>query len=129
MVHCTATNQNASLAAIMRYWRENLGWKNPGYHYIIDKTGAVTQLLDIQNVANGVAGFNSVSIHISYIGGIEKNGDPIDNRTVHQKYQIRKLLVELKKKFPDAIIQGHRDFPKVYKDCPCFDAKIEYKDL
>ena len=47
----------------------------------------------------------------------------------------------LKKKYPKAVIQGHRDFsPDLNKDgkitpnewiklCPCFDAKTEYASL
>ena len=36
------------------------------------------------------------------------------------------LLKDLKARYPDAIIQGHRDFPNVKKSCPRFDAKDEY---
>ena len=39
------------------------------------------------------------------------------------------LLKKLKKQFPKAIIQGHRDFPDVKKACPSFNAKEEYKHL
>jgi len=39
------------------------------------------------------------------------------------------LLTKLKKEFPKAIIQGHRDFPNVKKACPSFNAKEEYKNL
>jgi N-acetylmuramoyl-L-alanine amidase len=31
--------------------------------------------------------------------------------------------------FPNAIIQGHKDFPNVAKACPSFDAKAEYKNI
>ena len=47
----------------------------------------------------------------------------------------------LKKKYPEAVIQGHRDFSpdlnkngrieknERIKDCPCFDAKEEYATI
>ncbi len=31
--------------------------------------------------------------------------------------------------YPEAVILGHRDLPGVRKDCPCFDAQQEYRDV
>ncbi|MGM8362131.1 N-acetylmuramoyl-L-alanine amidase [Flavobacterium sp. ARAG 55.4] len=128
-VHCTATSQTASISAIQSYWKNQLGWKMPGYHFIIKADGEVVNLLPIEQVSNGVKGFNSQIINISYIGGVDAQNVPKDTRTPQQKAAILKLLKELKQKFPTAIIQGHRDFPNVHKACPSFDAKKEYKDL
>lgn len=101
----------------------------PGYHFIIMPNGDVVQLLPIEQISNGVAGFNSVLINIAYLGGVDANNKPLDNRTPAQKVTILKLLTNLKKKFPTAIIQGHKDFPNVKKACPSFDAKKEYKNI
>ena len=125
-IHCTATQPEASIASIQNNWKNNLGWKNPGYHYIIDHFGNVVNLLPIELVSNGVQGYNSQTINISYVGGIDKSGKPKDTRTEAQKQSILKLLKELRVKFPKAKIQGHRDFPNVKKACPSFDAKREY---
>ena len=125
-IHCTATQPEASIASIQNYWKNNLGWKNPGYHYIIDHFGNVVNLLPIELVSNGVQGYNSQTINISYVGGIDKSGKPKDTRTEAQKQSILKILKELRVKFPKAKIQGHRDFPNVKKACPSFDAKKEY---
>lgn len=96
---------------------------------MIKADGEIVPLLSIDKVSNGVAGYNSKIINISYIGGIDRAGKPKDTRTVEQKASILKLLKDLKKRFPSAIIQGHRDFPKVAKACPSFDAKKEYSKL
>ena len=125
-IHCTATQPETSIASIQNYWKNNLGWKNPGYHYIIDRFGNVVNLLPIELVSDGVQGYNSQTINISYVGGIDKSGKPKDTRTEAQKQSILKLLKELRVKFPKAKIQGHRDFPNVKKACPSFDAKREY---
>lgn len=101
----------------------------PGYHFIVKPDGNIVEMLSIDKVSNGVGGWNSQIINISYIGGVDKNGKPIDNRTEAQKKSLLLKLKELKKQFPKAIIQGHRDFPKVAKACPSFDAKTEYKNL
>ena len=128
-VHCTATPQTATVSSIQNYWKNVLKWKMPGYHFIIKPNGEVVQLLEIEKVSNGVKGFNSVSINISYIGGVDSKNKPIDNRTEAQKKALIDLLKKLKKQFPKAIIQGHRDFPEVKKACPSFNAKTEYKHL
>ena len=101
----------------------------PGYHFIILPNGEAVPLLPIEQVSNGVAGFNSVLINIAYLGGVDANNKPLDNRTFAQRVTLLKLLTDLKKKFPTAIIQGHKDFPNVKKACPSFDAKKAYKNV
>lgn len=128
VVHCTATAQNATVANIQKYWREVLKWKSPGYHKIIDAAGNITTLASDDTVCNGVAGHNSVSLHVSYIGGV--NGTKAaDNRTPQQKVALLSVLREWKAKYPNAVIQGHKDFPGVTKACPSFNAKTEYANL
>ena len=129
VVHCSATGQDAKVEAIQRYWKQNLGWKSPGYHYIIEADGKETQLLTIAQPSNGVKGWNKSIINVCYIGGVSKLGKAADNRTDAQKRQLITRLKALKTMFPNAIIQGHKDFPNVAKACPSFDAKSEYKNI
>lgn len=129
-IHCTATPQTATIDSIRNYWKNVLKWKQPGYHYIVKPDGSVVNLLDIDKISNGVKGYNHETINISYIGGIdEASGNPKDTRTDAQKVAIKNLLIQLRAKFPHAIIQGHRDFPNVKKACPSFDAKKEYSGI
>jgi N-acetylmuramoyl-L-alanine amidase len=127
-VHCTAGPATQTTKAIKDYWKNNLGWKSVGYHYLINANGTIEQLAQESEVTNGVAGFNSVSIHISYKGGVDASNKPKDTRTPQQKESILKLLKELRKRYPKAIIQGHRDFG-AKKACPSFEAKQEYKNI
>lgn len=139
-VHCTASHQSMTIEGLKQEFKRK-GWVNPGYHYVVSPDGKISQLLDEEKVSNGVKGFNSVSINVAYIGGIDTNGKPVDNRTDAQKASLRSLLKMLHKKYPAAVIQGHRDFsPDLNKDgkitsnewmkaCPCFNAKEEYSNL
>lgn len=129
VAHCTATPQTATVESIKNYWQNTLGWLNPGYHYLIDTSGNKHQLQDEKLTANGVRGENHHAIHLAYIGGIDAQGNAIDNRTVAQKTSLKSLIIELQAKYPLAKIQGHRDFPGVAKACPCFDAREEYREL
>lgn len=133
VVHTTATPQTAKISSIQNYWKTQLGWKSPGYHKIIEPNGKVVTLSADSAPTNGVAGYNSNSLHVSYIGGVDAKGKPVDNRTEAQKLALLKVVAEWKEKYPGAIVQGHRDFltpgKPGWKDCPCFDVKSWVKCL
>ncbi|MCC6371195.1 MAG: N-acetylmuramoyl-L-alanine amidase [Bacteroidia bacterium] len=123
VVHCTATPTNTTMESIKRYWKETLKWNNPGYHYIIHRDGRIEQLLDESQISNGVKGFNPVCVNLSYIGGVDKNNNPTDNRNRAQEDAMFNLIVHLTERYPKAKVCGHRDFPNVHKACPSFDVK------
>jgi len=102
-VHCTAGSQKATVNDLLAEFKRK-GWKAPGYHYVITADGNIHQLLDTEEVSNGVKGFNSVTVNIAYTGGMEAK----DNRTDEQKKSLVTLLKLLRKRYPDAVIQGHR---------------------
>ena len=129
VLHCTATAGDAKVSSIVRYWKENLGWKNPGYHFIIDTTGKVSHIHPLESPSNGVRGYNANSIHISYIGGIDENAKGKDTRTAEQYMVMSALVQSMKAVHPDAKIMGHRDFPDVKKECPSFDAATFAKEI
>ena len=123
VIHCTGASQLQTVESIQRHWRDVLGWKNVGYHRLIDSAGKVTKLANFNAVTNGVGGHNQNTIHICYIGGKDN-----DNRTMLQKASILDCIYEAITWVGEkVIIQGHRDFPKVKKACPQFDAKKEYE--
>lgn len=136
VVHCTASSPTSTVEKIQNYWKEHLGWKNPGYHIIIGRNGEKHRLLPDENISNGVGGgYNTPSLNVSYIGGIDSSGKAIDNRTDEQKKSLIEVVSEWKKLYPDAEILGHRDFYRKYKyklankACPCFDAITEYSNV
>lgn len=134
VLHCTASPQTQTKEAILNYWK-SLGWKRPGYHRLIMPDGIVHELLTWDEIGNGVKGFNASSIHISYVGGVDANGRPVDNRTDLQKQRQKELIEQLSGLYPTAVIQGHRDFsPDKNRDgviqpnewmkaCPSFSVK------
>lgn len=131
VVHCSATPEGRNhTAKDIDLWHSQRGFDGIGYNYIIRLDGTVEEGRDVNKIPSHVKGYNKESIGICYIGGIDKNTlQPKDTRTPAQKEALKKLLIELKKMYPQAEILGHRDFPNVAKACPCFNAKIEYKNL
>ena len=45
------------------------------------------------------------------------------------RHALSMVLHEWRAKYPTAKILGHRDFPKVAKACPSFDAVAEYAHI
>ena len=128
IVHCTATKegQNFKVDDINR-WHKQRGWNMIGYHYVVYLDGTIHQGRSEDQIGAHCLKHNVNSIGVVYVGGIDANGKPKDTRTEAQKKGLRKLLTELKRKYPKTTIHSHRDF--AHKACPCFDATEEYKDV
>jgi N-acetylmuramoyl-L-alanine amidase len=125
-VHCSATSPAADIGVNeIDRWHRNRGFLKVGYHYVIRRDGTLETGRGLDEVGAHVEGFNSESIGVCLVGGVDasKLQKPEDNFTPAQKETLRQLLMGLKKTFPAAIIQGHRDFPNVAKACPSFDVK------
>ena len=129
VVHCSANRAGSALrlADIDRYHR-SLGWKGCGYHYVIPTDGTLEEGRPEAEMGAHCRHHNRHSIGICYIGGLSADGTPADTRTEAQRATLRRLLASLHRRFPRALIVGHRDLDPL-KVCPCFDAAKEYADL
>lgn len=129
VVHCSANRAGSALrlADIDRHHR-SLGWKGCGYHYVIPTDGTLEEGRPEAEMGVHCRHHNRHSIGICYIGGLSADGTPADTRTEAQRATLRRLLASLHRRFPRALIVGHRDLDPL-KACPCFDAAKEYADL
>ena len=128
IVHCTATKagQPVRVSDIDRYHR-SIGFNGVGYHYVVLEDGTIERGRDESIAGAHCRGYNAHSIGVAYAGGLDAGGRPADTRTAAQRVALRTLLGELKRRYPDARIAGHREFAA--KACPCFDAAAEYSAL
>ena len=130
IVHCSATPEGRDISTEdIRTWHiKDNGYSDIGYHYVVELDGSVHTGRDESVAGAHCKGHNANSIGVCYVGGVEADCVTAkDTRTDAQKASLRKLLSELKEKYPGAVIYGHRDLAA--KACPSFDAKAEYKDL
>lgn len=126
IVHCSANKAGSALRAadIDRYHR-SLGWMGCGYHYVIPTDGILEPGRPEEMVGAHCKSHNRHSIGVCYVGGVSKDGQPADTRTEAQRATLRALLEDLHRRYPKALIVGHRDLdPR--KACPCFDVVAEY---
>lgn len=140
--HCSAGY--GYVDAILNYHHNILGWKNPGYHVIIDLMGEPHYVHDFHKTANGVRGFNHQCLHLCYIGGVDPNNykKAIDTRSQFQKDTQLRIEIEMihwllengkTDCHTDLMILGHRDFSpdknlngmvdsnERIKECPSYD--------
>ncbi|OZB49765.1 MAG: lysozyme [Polynucleobacter sp. 39-45-136] len=126
VVHCSATGANQDIgAAEIDKWHRAKGWQCIGYHYVIRRDGTVEEGRARDVIGAHVEGWNEFSVGVCMVGGVDANDitKAVNNFTPEQFESLNTLLTELKQAYPNATIQGHRDFPKVSKACPSFDVK------
>jgi len=124
VIHCSATPEYRWVdSREIKAWHMANGWKNIGYHYVILLDGTVEKGRPESVQGAHVKGYNSMSIGICYVGGIDNNGKPKDTRTNAQMEAMENLIYDLLEKYPKAKIMGHNEFPGVKKACPSFDVR------
>lgn len=143
VLHCTATPEGREVsAAEIQHWHLSpvaaggRGWKRVGYTDMIHLDGTVERLVDNNEdanvdpweITNGAKGYNSVSRHVVYSGGVAKDGKtPKDTRTAAQKTAMADYVKDFHRRFPDVKIIGHNEVAA--KACPSFDVQRWLKTI
>lgn len=124
-VHCSATPADMDIGRQeIDRWHRLAGYEMVGYHWIIRRDGTVEVGRPIDRVGGHVYGFNDRAVGICMVGGTNKKNKKAENNFTEAQFaSLKSVLESMKALFPDAVIQGHRDFPNVKKDCPSFDVK------
>lgn len=148
-VHCSATKEGkAYTVSDIDAWHKARGFTKQkisghycGYHFVVALDGTIMCGRDLREIGAHVSGYNSNSVGVCYIGGLDANGKAKDTRTPAQKESMAWLIAELKHILNISKVQGHRDYSpdkngngiiesfEWIKDCPCFNAIPEYKNL
>lgn len=137
VLHCTATPEGREVTSgEIRHWHTDpvkkggRGWKQVGYTDKIHLDGTVERLVrnnedaevDPWEVTNGAKGYNTVSRHVVYVGGVSKDGKTAkDTRTEAQLKAMTAYVRDFHERFPQIRIVGHGELPGVKKACPSFD--------
>ena len=129
IVHCTATpeGRDVTVDEIRRWHVEEKNWSDIGYHWIVTLNGTLERGRPEHIQGAHAKGFNKNSVGLCYVGGVDKDMTPKDTRTKGQKKTLKCILEDLKDRYPNAEIIGHRDVSS--KACPSFDAKAEYNNI
>lgn len=142
VIHCTATPEGREVSSDeIRRWhtaplnKGGRGWKQVGYTDMIHLDGRVERLVannedanvDPWEITNGAAGYNRVSRHVVYVGGVTRQKIPRDTRTAAQREALKRYVLDFHKKHPDVEIVGHNQLAA--KACPSFDVPKWLKEI
>lgn len=128
IIHCSATKPEwmagqpieAKRAEIKRWHVEDNGWSDIGYHYLIDRDGAVIAGRPIARDGAHVKGHNKGTIGICLLGGFGSAATDAfeENFTPDQDAALRDQVALLQKRYGPLKISGHNDYAA--KACPGF---------
>ena len=134
VLHCSATREGKDYSVdTIRGWHTRKGWRDIGYHYIVQRNGDVQEGRPLKMQGAHTRGLNKSSIGICYIGGVESTRNKKgkwtakDTRTEEQKSALHYFITDLMDEYPEATLHGHNEFAA--KACPSFDVQEEYKDI
>lgn len=110
VIHHTATSAYASFASIRDYHMNELGWRDIGYHYVVDSNGGVRLGRPDWMVGAHVKGKNSDSIGVAVIGNFEDNTFLAFGKwSTRQERMLRSIMADLIRRYPDAEVVTHRE--------------------
>lgn len=138
VIHCTATKEGIDYNVnYIRGLHLARGFNDIGYHFLIHLDGKIERGRPWDKIGAHAKGYNSDSIGIAYVGGVDYKGTPKDTRTVAQIHSLRASVEIIKAQYPMVQVDGHRDLSvdlngdgvisknEWMKACPCFDVKTE----
>jgi N-acetylmuramoyl-L-alanine amidase len=125
VIHCTATPPHMDIGVpTVRKWHvEERGWSDIGYHFLVTRDGTVCVGRPLSRAGAHAKGHNADSIGVCYVGGVDENMKPQDNRTEAQASAMYDLICELTTRFHVTDVLGHCDLPRVTKACPSFNVR------
>lgn len=124
IIHCAATYPKQDIdAATIDRWHKELGWSGIGYHAVIKKDGTLECGRDIEVIGAHCVGYNTCSVGICLIGGLNEAGRACG---VYTEPQMRTLAIVVRAlmehyKIDARRVYGHQDFAN--KACPCFNVR------
>lgn len=138
VIHCTATKEGIDRDVdFIRGLHLARGFKDIGYHFLIHLNGTIERGRPWDIAGAHAKGYNSDSIGIAYVGGVDYKGKPKDTRTVAQVHALRASVEIIKAQYPMVKVVGHRDLSvdlngdgvisrnEWLKQCPCFSVSTE----
>jgi len=124
IIHCTATPEGKDYTvADIRGWHKARGWSDIGYHYVVYRDGRVMVGRPVGQIGSHVAGHNTGTIGVTYVGGVTANGKTAkDTRTAAQRSSLLWLVKQLRAKHAGVRkVTGHNQYAA--KACPSFDVR------
>jgi hypothetical protein len=129
VVHCTATPPDLDIGAEeIDAMHRRKGWNGIGYHSVVRLDGSEELGRDpdgdgnaTEHVGAHAYGYNTGSVAIVYVGGIDSSNRPADTRTPEQRTKLFEVVERWQAQFgiPVDRVSGHYEL-NPEKACPSF---------
>lgn len=103
-------------------WHKQRGWSGIGYHWVIRRNGVIEDGRPINKVGAHVKGYNTGSLAICLVGGVDIEMNPVPNFTDKQWHTLELMVRGIKAQIPYITIHGHNEFDH-RKSCPSFSVE------
>jgi N-acetylmuramoyl-L-alanine amidase len=128
VIHCSATDSSRDIGVgEITSWHVAKGWTTCGYHFVIRRNGVLEDGRPVEVPGAHVHGHNARTLGICLVGGLDqKQCACVDFPSAYSPAMdatLAKLVKRLLQRWPKATVLGHRDYPDVKKDCPCFSVR------
>ena len=128
ILHCADTRPDwmagrslaEKVAEIRRWHVEQRGWRDIGYHWVIDRDGAVSPGRRDTEIGAHVEGHNRGTIAICLLGGFGSSANDLFEKhfTDAQAAAVKRLIGEIQGRTAIRKVRGHNDYAA--KACPGF---------
>lgn len=136
VVHCSDTRPDwmdnrtfkERFAELRRWHMQDRGWKDIGYHWVIDRTGLVLPGRAESAIGAGVMGHNNGVIHVCLLGGhgSAETDRFADHFTADQDMSLVGMIERIRSFTRIARISGHNEWAA--KACPGFNVPAWLKE-
>lgn len=132
ILHCADTRPDwmagrpisEKVAEIRRWHVQERGWRDIGYHWVIDRDGSVAPGRRETEIGAHVEGHNRGTIGICLLGGYgAKADDPFEKSfTAAQRAEVKRLIGEITGRTAIRKVSGHNEY--ALRACPGFRVNI-----
>lgn len=102
-------------------WHKQRGWSGIGYHWVIKRDGTIEDGRPVNKVGAHVKGYNTGSLGLCMVGGVNNDGDADNNFTDKQWHSLELMARGIKAMIPHITIHGHNEYAN--KACPSFSVQ------
>ena len=129
IIHCTATRPDwresrptsEKVAEVRRWHVSDRGWRDIGYHFLIDRDGTIAEGRPLDQVGAHTMDHNTGTVGISLFGG---HGSAATDKffahyTTPQDKALRALIEDISAAYKITKVSGHNEYAA--KACPGFN--------
>lgn len=112
---------------VLRWQGRKMGLLEVGYHLVIDREGFIHYIRDVLSMGSHCPAYNHVSIGVCLIGGLDADGEHVNNFTLMQTGSLHMIVGCFQRQWVNGKVLGHNEL-RGYREgpskCPSIDMNL-----